>query len=134
RKANLITNLRLADGNWSTSQDDLRSHAVDFYDNLFTSGNNDASSFSIRGKFPRLSIEEGDSIDFWRDHWIREVGPLEAALLAPVSLPIFTPINAMVDSRGKWDWKAFQHLLPRDFLDHIATIMPPSLSDMLEFL
>ncbi|KAK8704669.1 hypothetical protein V6N13_048286 [Hibiscus sabdariffa] len=49
--------MKLVDGQWSSNQDELKANAMEFYKALFTSDDNDASTYTSHGYFPCLSGE-----------------------------------------------------------------------------
>ncbi|KAK8624010.1 hypothetical protein V6N13_065369 [Hibiscus sabdariffa] len=66
-------------------------------------------------------------VDFWRDAWLSNVGPLASMVMDPtvvVSLPWVT-VAKMVDATRSWKWQEFVVVLPTLVLHRLAATVPP---------
>ncbi|KAK8682164.1 hypothetical protein V6N13_054558 [Hibiscus sabdariffa] len=71
-------------------------------------------------------IVSGKDIDFWRDTWIRDLGPLIAFVLSENADNLGSvSVAEMSDGSGNWRWSLFSHLLPENVLLHIAAVKGP---------
>ncbi|KAK8477771.1 hypothetical protein V6N13_059812 [Hibiscus sabdariffa] len=64
-------------------------------------------------------------IDFWRDSWVRDIGPL-CEVCNDVLEGSKVTVASMVDTSGEWKWEVIQDLLvTKPVLLRIAAIKPP---------
>ncbi|KAK8656010.1 hypothetical protein V6N13_108572 [Hibiscus sabdariffa] len=69
------------------------------------------------------SIGVGKDIDFWRDVWIEDVGPLISHVDPRlVSRCVVVSVAQMVSVEGDKRWELFDSLLPRGILLRIAAV------------
>ncbi|KAK8654455.1 hypothetical protein V6N13_128423 [Hibiscus sabdariffa] len=71
------------------------------------------------------SIGSGHDIDFWRDVWIEEVGPLISHVDTRFVHQCVVSVAQMVSAAGEWRWELFDYLLPRGVLLRIAAVHIP---------
>ncbi|KAK8611522.1 hypothetical protein V6N13_131570 [Hibiscus sabdariffa] len=73
-------------------------------------------------------VGDGRTIDFWKDAWLGDLGPLVDYASAPdiiSSMPRVT-VADMVDNTGSWRWREVESLLPSSVLHRLAATMPPT--------
>ncbi|KAK8656426.1 hypothetical protein V6N13_098378 [Hibiscus sabdariffa] len=67
----------------------------------------------------------GESIDFWKDPWLCDLGPHVDHMLLPVSMNLQpTTINSMVYANGSWSWNRLEGILPEDVLLRLVATKP----------
>ncbi|KAL4346847.1 hypothetical protein GQ457_17G009160 [Hibiscus cannabinus] len=69
-------------------------------------------------------IGDGWSTDFWWDVWLDGAGPLAAHCLLSAP-PSRMPVASFITISGEWDWNRLICLLPMEWLNKIACIVPP---------
>ncbi|KAK8594075.1 hypothetical protein V6N13_125885 [Hibiscus sabdariffa] len=74
------------------------------------------------------SVGGGRSVDFWRDAWLKDVGPLIDLILEPIGAMSLLRVSMvdMVDAMGSWKWWDFDSLLPISVLHRLAATMFPN--------
>ncbi|KAK8671721.1 hypothetical protein V6N13_038308 [Hibiscus sabdariffa] len=74
-------------------------------------------------------VGNGQSVDFWHDSWLSDVGPLiEYTSTAPASSIYPTMVSDLVAVDGEWRWGDLQHVLPMHILLRLAAVKCPKIS------
>ncbi|KAK5834216.1 hypothetical protein PVK06_018090 [Gossypium arboreum] len=79
------------------------------------------------------NIENGASVDIWRDNWIKDWGPLINSCTKPKCiLKQHVPVKDFVSPSGDWNWPIFNSVLPRPIILSISAYKPPSVHDPVD--
>ncbi|KAK8605011.1 hypothetical protein V6N13_082471 [Hibiscus sabdariffa] len=110
----------------------LRDMAVQFYKDLFSSGDEPRTLYE---KDIVWNLGNEDSIDFWHDPWLGNIGPLIAFVSDSVIADIIPyTVASVVDFDGEWKWHHFRDLLPAHVLLRIVAIKSPLRSTFVDRL
>ncbi|MBA0621497.1 hypothetical protein Godav_007111 [Gossypium davidsonii] len=75
------------------------------------------------------------NVDFWRDNWVKEWGPLEDVCTQPEFIPDnHVSVSDMVSPCGDWNWDLFKSVLPSPVVLNISAYKPPPSHDMDDLL
>ncbi|MBA0722073.1 hypothetical protein Golax_009555 [Gossypium laxum] len=79
------------------------------------------------------NIGNGASVDFWRDNWIKDWGPLINSCTKPKCIPKqHVPLKDFVSPSGDWNWPILNSVLPRPTILSISAYKPPSVHDRVD--
>lgn len=70
-------------------------------------------------------IGNGGVVDFWKDAWVPNVGPLMHHVSAGISMDISTPINSYIAQSGVWNFSLFERCIPPHIVNRIRAMTPP---------
>lgn len=73
------------------------------------------------------AIGNGRLVYFWEDVLLHQVGPLCDFGLNTMHHDRNLCVCDVVTESGTWDWDFLATLVPQHVLDHIASIVPPSI-------
>ncbi|KAK8626523.1 hypothetical protein V6N13_134166 [Hibiscus sabdariffa] len=145
RRALKVSGLKIFSDEWCTEQSVIKSVAVRYFRELFTSDLGEYEPYGITGLFPpvdmhtlgnglsliwphvRMNIQwkvgNGLHVKFWHGSWIRDVGPLIRFVPPTAVQSLGCPSVAnMASAHGEWHWDVLQSLLPRSVLLHIQAM------------
>ncbi|KAL4311976.1 hypothetical protein GQ457_01G025270 [Hibiscus cannabinus] len=148
RRHNTVRRLELSDGQWCNDTRKLKSHALQFYQSLFSSQPRSKESEPVRHNFHQFSktemrslwrglnqiwedlrqsicwnVRNGHSVDFWYDNWFNVEGPL-ASYCPQSQRPVPTKVADMVTNDGNWN--VINNLLPHQVLRRVSAVIPPN--------
>ncbi|PPS10165.1 hypothetical protein GOBAR_AA10477 [Gossypium barbadense] len=77
----------------------------------------------------------GSYMDFWRDYWVKDWGPLINVCTQSEKVPTeHVPFQNMVKLSGEWNWSAISSALLSQVLLSISTYNAPSVFDVDNFI
>ncbi|KAE8689105.1 hypothetical protein F3Y22_tig00110943pilonHSYRG00004 [Hibiscus syriacus] len=73
------------------------------------------------------NIGNGQSVEFWRDSWLSNVGPLNMFVANQLERDelLRRTVTSMVDSNGHWQWELIIDFVPSNITQRLAATMPP---------
>lgn len=81
------------------------------------------------------NIGNGVNVDFWRDKWVKDWGPLLDICTHPeYILDKHIPVKDMVTPSGEWNWSVISSILPSQAILSISAYKPPSTHDVDDFV
>ncbi|XP_039065453.1 uncharacterized protein LOC120210860 [Hibiscus syriacus] len=82
------------------------------------------------------NIGNGCNVDFWREDWLCELGPLVSFIvnIAGRDNLLRQSVSSMVDHNGQWRWEFIVDKLSITIIQHLAATMPPRQSCGMDVL
>ncbi|KAE8689424.1 hypothetical protein F3Y22_tig00110940pilonHSYRG00583 [Hibiscus syriacus] len=82
------------------------------------------------------NIGNGQSVEFWRDSWLSNVGPLNMFVANQLERDelLRRTVTSMVDSNGHWQWELIIDFVPSNITQRLAATMPPTRKDIRDWM
>lgn len=72
-----------------------------------------------------MPTRKGNSISFWKDPWILDMGPLIFEVPTPANINLDCLLSDIIIEEGFWNLDLLRLWLLDDILRHIVSIPPP---------
>ncbi|KAK8635917.1 hypothetical protein V6N13_004630 [Hibiscus sabdariffa] len=130
RRQNIITALKDDNCVWCSDVEVLKSKAVNFYTQLFTSMGSEIEDYAVQGDFwPLPNVTVADlkrpvTVEEIEHVFRRNLGPLVNWIADPSLLAEPARISSLVNTDGGWKWEELDVVLPESVLHMLAMKLP----------